>query len=100
MKTYWKQQLTVIRPLVFCEESLINAYAELREFPIIPCNLCGSQPKLQRQIVKKMLNDWESEFPGRKQTMMTSLKNVHTSHLFDHEVFDFNQIIKEFQPDQ
>jgi tRNA 2-thiocytidine biosynthesis protein TtcA len=91
------QQLSVIRPLVFCEESLIKEYSDLREFPIIPCNLCGSQPKLQRQLMKKMLNDWEREFPGRKQTIMTSLKNVHASHLFDKEAFDFHDLFKEFQ---
>lgn len=82
-------QLTVIRPLVYCPEALIREYAELREFPLIPCNLCGSQPKLQRQIIKKMINDWEHEYPDRKEIILTSLKNVHHSHLFDKKAFDF-----------
>jgi len=91
------QMITVIRPLVYCEESDIKEYADLRRFPIIPCNLCGSQPKMQRQIIKKMLNDWEAGHPGRKRTIMTSLKNVHLSHLFDKKTFDFNDLFKEFQ---
>ena len=64
-------------------------YSVLREFPLIPCNLCGSQPKLQRQIIKGMMNTWEKEYPDRKEIIMTSLKNVHHSHLFDKKVFDF-----------
>lgn len=91
------QQLTVIRPLVYCSEVAIQEYADLREFPIIPCNLCGSQPKLQRQMIKKMLDSWEREYPGRKQTMMTSLKRVHASHLFDKKAFDFHDLLKEIQ---
>ena len=91
------QSLTVIRPLVYSEESDIDEYAKLRQFPIIPCNLCGSQPGMQRQIIKKMLNDWEANHPGRKRTIMTSLKNVHLSHLFDRDVFDFADLSKEFQ---
>ena len=91
------QQLTVIRPLVYCSESLILDYANLREFPIIPCNLCGSQPKLQRQMIKEMLSTWEDEYPGRKQTIMTSLKNIHFSHLYDRNAFDFHDLLKEFQ---
>lgn len=87
------QQLTVIRPLVYCAESLIKEYADLRDFPIIPCNLCGSQPKLQRQMIKEMLNKWEEEYPGRKQTIMTSLKNIHHSHLYDKNAFDFHGLI-------
>jgi len=76
-------QLMVIRPLVYCPEALIKEYSDLREFPIIPCNLCDSQPKLQRQIIKEMLNTWEKEYPDRKEIIMTSLKNVHLSHLLD-----------------
>jgi len=89
--------LAVIRPLVYCQESDIEAYAQLRDFPIIPCNLCGSQPGMQRQMIKEMLNSWEVTNPGRKQTMMTSLKNVHLSHLFDKKVFNFNDLIQEFE---
>ena len=92
------QQLTVIRPLVYCAESLIKEYSELRNFPIIPCNLCGSQPKMQRQMIKEMLNKWEEEYPGRKQTIMTSLKNIHQSHLYDKSAFDFQGLIKNIIP--
>ena len=92
------QQLTVIRPLVYCAESLIKEYADLRNFPIIPCNLCGSQPILQRQMIKEMLNKWEVEYPGRKQTIMTSLKNIHQSHLYDKSAFDFQGLVKIINP--
>lgn len=91
--------LTVIRPLVYCPEAMIQEYAGLREFPIIPCNLCGSQPKMQRQIIKKMLNDWEQEYPDRKEIIMTSLKNVHTSHLYDREKHDFQNLMQQMYAD-
>jgi tRNA 2-thiocytidine biosynthesis protein TtcA len=87
--------LTVIRPLVYCPESLISEYASLREFPIIPCNLCGSQPKMQRQIIKDMLNAWEKDYPDRKEIIMTSLKNLHLSHLYDRKTFDFTSLQEE-----
>ncbi len=86
------ESLTVIRPLAYCPESMITEYAQLREFPIIPCNLCGSQPKLQRQIIKEMLNLWERDYPDRKEIIMTSLKNVHLSHLYDKSQFDFDRL--------
>jgi tRNA 2-thiocytidine biosynthesis protein TtcA len=79
----------VIRPLAYCRESDLEAWAEERAFPIIPCNLCGSQPNLQRQLVKQMLNDWEKRFPGRIETMFRSLSNVVPSHLLDPRLFDF-----------
>ncbi len=85
--------LKVIRPFIYCREAQIQEYAELREFPIIPCNLCGAQPKLQRQIIKGMLNDWEETYPDRKEIIMTSLKNVHFSHLLDNNAFDFQGLI-------
>jgi tRNA 2-thiocytidine biosynthesis protein TtcA len=91
--------LTVIRPLVYCPEAMIQEYAGLREFPIIPCNLCGSQPKMQRQIIKKMLNGWEQEYPDRKEIIMTSLKNVHTSHLYDREKHDFQNLMQQMYAD-
>jgi tRNA 2-thiocytidine biosynthesis protein TtcA len=89
--------LTVIRPLAYCPEALIHQYAELREFPIIPCNLCGSQPKMQRQMIKEMLNAWEREYPDRKEILMTSLKNVHTSHLYDREKHDFQNLLQQIK---
>jgi len=79
----------VIRPLAYVREGAIKAYAALREFPIIPCNLCGSQPNLQRQAVKAMLQQWEEQHPGRVQNILNSLTRVTPSHLLDRELFDF-----------
>lgn len=79
----------VIRPLALCKESDIGHYAELRQFPIIPCNLCGSQENMQRKVVKSMIKDWEVEYPGRSDIIMRSLANVVPSHLADTELFDF-----------
>ena len=82
----------VIRPLAYAREKDIAAYAELREFPIIPCNLCGSQDGLQRQVIKDMLQGWDKNHPGRIETMFRSLKNVVPSHLADTELFDFKSL--------
>ncbi len=82
----------VIRPLAFCKESELIQYGELKQFPIIPCNLCGSQPNLQRQNIKRMLNDWHEQFPGRIESMFTAMQNVVPSHLCDSELFDFANI--------
>ena len=82
----------VIRPLAYCKERDINEYARLRDFPIIPCNLCGSQENLQRQAMKTMLGEWEKRFPGRVDTIFGALKNVAPSHLADPNVFDFAQL--------
>ena len=79
----------VIRPLAYCKESDIEAFALMKEYPIIPCNLCGSQENLQRQVVKDMLQKWEKDFPGRIETMFSALQNVVPSHLADTELFDF-----------
>ena len=79
----------VIRPLAYCREADLAAWAEVRAFPIIPCNLCGSQPNLQRQQVKQMLQDWDKRFPGRIETMFRSLSQVVPSHLLDAGLFDF-----------
>jgi len=79
----------VIRPLVYCRESEIAEYAALREFPIIPCNLCGSQENLQRKQVRRMLDEWEREHPGRSETMFRALGNVAPSQLADRKLFDF-----------
>jgi len=80
----------VIRPLAYCRESMIQAYADAKAYPIIPCNLCGSQPNLQRQAMKQLLASWESESPERIASMMTALGNVKPSHLLDQSLFDFN----------
>ena len=79
----------VIRPLAFCKEEEIIPYAEYKAFPIIPCNLCGSQPNLQRQVVKKMLKDWEVDYPDRSAIIFNALKNTSPSHLLDASIFDF-----------
>jgi tRNA 2-thiocytidine biosynthesis protein TtcA len=83
------KQNIVIRPLAYCEEAVLIAYAEHRQFPIIPCNLCGSQENLQRQAIKEMLHDWERRFPGRIDSIFAAIKNVAPSHLADAELFDF-----------
>ncbi|MHB0776311.1 tRNA 2-thiocytidine(32) synthetase TtcA [Halomonas sp. WWR20] len=79
----------VIRPLAYCREADIAEFARLMEFPIIPCNLCGSQPNLQRQVVKEMLADWETKHPGRLETMFKAVTNVAPSQLADRNLFDF-----------
>jgi len=89
----------VIRPLAYCREKDLEAWAKVREFPIIPCNLCGSQPNLQRQQVKQMLVEWEKRFPGRIETMFRSLANVVPSHLMDPRLFDFAGLKPSGYPD-
>lgn len=85
-------QHVVIRPLAYCKEADIAAFAERRNYPIIPCTLCGSQENLQRQAIKQMLLQWDEEFPGRVETMFTALKNLHPSHLLDRNAFDFTNL--------
>ncbi|MDO6762284.1 tRNA 2-thiocytidine(32) synthetase TtcA [Agarivorans sp. 1_MG-2023] len=85
----------VIRPMAYCKEADMEKYAEVKEFPIIPCNLCGSQENLQRQAIKQMLNDWEKRFPGRVESMFRSVQNVVPSHLLDHQQFDFKSINRD-----
>ncbi|BES85125.1 tRNA 2-thiocytidine biosynthesis protein TtcA [Pectobacterium araliae] len=82
----------VIRPLAYCREKDIERFAEARQYPIIPCNLCGSQPNLQRQVIKDMLRDWDKRYPGRIETMFSAMQNVVPSHLADHALFDFKNI--------
>jgi tRNA 2-thiocytidine biosynthesis protein TtcA len=79
----------VIRPLAYCAEADIKAYAAAREFPIIPCNLCGSQEHLQRRAVKQMLGEWSRKYPGRVETIHTALRNIVPTHLLDRRAFDF-----------
>jgi tRNA 2-thiocytidine biosynthesis protein TtcA len=79
----------VIRPLAYVAESLIARYAGARAFPIIPCTLCGSQPNMQRRVVKNMLREWELEFPGRIESIFSSICNVAGSQLADPALFDF-----------
>ena len=82
----------VIRPLAYVEEADLEAYAELRAFPIIPCDLCGSQEQLQRKQVKALLRDWEKKHPGRIETIFGALTNVAPSHLLDRTLHDFANI--------
>lgn len=82
----------VIRPLAYCREKDIARYAETKQFPIIPCNLCGSQPNLQRQVIKEMLQQWDRQYPGRIETMFSALQNIVPSHLCDAKLFDFKSI--------
>jgi tRNA 2-thiocytidine biosynthesis protein TtcA len=79
----------VIRPLAYCKEKDIEAYARIRAFPLIPCNLCGSQQNLQRMAMKEMLRSWEKQHPGRLETIFTALQNVAPSQLADRSLFDF-----------
>lgn len=86
------KQNIVIRPLAYCKEADLAAYAEIKAFPIIPCNLCGSQENLQRQAIKQMLRDWEKQFPGRMDSIFTAIGNVAPSQLADGELFDFKTL--------
>ncbi len=82
-------QRMLIRPLTYCKEADIARYAEDRAFPIIPCNLCGSQENLQRQVIKEMLKGWDKEYPGRIENIFRALQNTVPSHLADRDLFDF-----------
>jgi tRNA 2-thiocytidine biosynthesis protein TtcA len=82
----------VIRPLAYCAESEIAKFARGMEFPIIPCNLCGSQENLQRQKIREMMQDWDKRFPGRSEAALTALQNVVPSHLADNKLFDFSNL--------
>lgn len=79
----------VIRPMAYCKEADIIEYADYKQFPIIPCNLCGSQEKLQRQEVKALLHSWNEQFPGRIESIFKSMMQVSPSQLADGDLFDF-----------
>ncbi|MEN9481997.1 MAG: tRNA 2-thiocytidine(32) synthetase TtcA [Pseudomonadota bacterium] len=82
----------VIRPLAYCAENDIAKFARGMEFPIIPCNLCGSQENLQRQKIREMMQDWDKRYPGRTEAVFTSLQNIVPSHLADNNLFDFRNL--------
>jgi len=82
----------VIRPLAYCAEQDLARYAQVRQFPIIPCDLCGTQPNLQRQSIKQMLAAWQQAHPGRVENIFRAIKNVSPSQLADRELFDFTTL--------
>jgi len=88
---------TVIRPLAYCKESDVTKFAEIKAFPIIPCNLCGSQENLQRKHIKQMLKTWENQFPGRIENIFRSISNVAPSHLMDKALFPFEDLTNAMQ---
>jgi tRNA 2-thiocytidine biosynthesis protein TtcA len=87
----------IIRPLAYTREKEIERFAAFKDFPIIPCNLCGSQINLQRQAMKVMLKSWDKQFPGRLETIFTSLQNVAPSQLADRQLFDFSGLMRDPQ---
>ena len=82
----------VIRPLAYCSESDIARFARGMEFPIIPCNLCGSQSNLQRQKIREMMAEWDSRYPGRTESVFSALQNIVPSHLADNALYDFKNL--------
>jgi tRNA 2-thiocytidine biosynthesis protein TtcA len=82
----------VIRPLAYCNEADIQKYSDTMAFPIIPCNLCGSQENLQRKNIKLMLQDWSKRFPGRVESMFKAMQNIVPSHMLDQSLFDFTNV--------
>ncbi len=90
----------VIRPLAYCSESDIAKFARGMGFPIIPCNLCGSQDNLQRQKIREMMQDWDKRYPGRTESVMTALQNVVPSHLADTALFDFQGLTLDTPVDE
>lgn len=86
-------RFVVLRPLAFVKEADIQQLADIRGYPIIPCNLCGSQPQLQRQVVKKMIHTWEKSYPGRSEIMFTALSNISPTHMLDANLYDFKQLM-------
>jgi tRNA 2-thiocytidine biosynthesis protein TtcA len=89
----------VIRPLAYCKEGEISKFSDLMDFPIIPCNLCGSQDNLQRQTIKTMLQEWEKSNPGRIETIFRSIANVSLSQLADTSLFPFQELRKKDSTD-
>ncbi len=90
---------TVIRPLAYVAEADLVTWAEHRQFPIIPCTLCGSQDNLQRVQIKKMIHDWERQYPGRVENMASAMGNISLSHLSDRKLFPFTTLAPTGQPD-
>ncbi len=89
------ERFVVLRPLAFVKEEQIVEFANYRNYPIIPCNLCGAQENLQRQVVKKMLTTWDEKYPNRSEIMFTALKNITPSHMFDEDLYDFKNLMSK-----
>lgn len=89
----------VIRPLAYCREKDIIKFSDHKAFPIIPCNLCGSQENLQRKVIKDMLQGWDKQHPGRLETIFSAIKNVVPSHLADIDLFDFKSLSQAAEDD-
>jgi len=90
----------VIRPLAYCAENDIARFARGMEFPIIPCNLCGSQENLQRQKIREMMQDWDKRYPGRTESVFTAMQNIVPSHLADNRSFDFKNLTQDTPVDE
>ena len=90
----------VIRPLAYCREKDIIEFSALKEYPIIPCNLCGSQENLQRQVIKDMFQTWDKQHPGRLETMFRAMCNVEPSHLADTSLYNFREGHRHSEPGQ
>lgn len=86
------ERFVVMRPLAFVKEDQIKEFAEYRGYPIIPCNLCGAQENLQRQVVKKMLATWDEKYKNRSEIMFTALSKITPSHMFDSDLYDFQNL--------
>lgn len=93
-------QNMVIRPLAYCSEKDIERFARGMTFPIIPCNLCGSQENAQRKQIKAMLRDWDSKFPGRIVSIATAMQNIVPSHMADRKLFDFQNVSRDVEVEQ
>ena len=88
----------LIRPLAYCAEADIAEFAALKAFPIIPCNLCGSQENAQRKVIKNMLRDWDRQYPGRIESIFSAIGNVAPSQLADRDLFDFDDFVRRTEP--
>jgi tRNA 2-thiocytidine biosynthesis protein TtcA len=87
-------QHVVIRPLAYCREKDLQRFALYKQFPIIPCNLCGSQENMQRKVIKEMLRNWDKQYPGRVESIFAAIQNVAPSHLADTRLFDFKSLMQ------
>ena len=94
------KQNIVIRPLAYCKEKDIERYAQLAKMPIIPCNLCGSQDNMQRQVIKEMLVNWEKQYPGRLDSIYRGMTDIAPSHMLDASLFDFKSLRRQTPADQ